>query len=257
MSGNSTQKSLVSQGYPGLLEAWKHAGETLAALLSRLRHEYGISDGVPMTYAGRLDPMAEGAMVILVGDKCHDKDLYTGRAKTYQFEVLLGVSTDTADMLGLVTDTSFGKDISPEQLQEALQTLNTRKSWHYPAYSSKTVGGVPLFVAARAGNLPATLPTKEGTILNSKIAGARSLALSDAVGQKIPIIRSVDGDFRQDEVMKEWERLVQKKGEVQVQIISCEATVTSGVYIRTIADEMGKLLGVPALAYSIVRTAFN
>lgn len=257
MSDNSTQKSLASQGYPGLLQVHKHAGETLATLLLRLRDEYGIPHDIPMTYAGRLDPMAEGLMVILVGERRHDKELYMGCAKTYRFEILMGIATDTLDMLGLVTDTRLGVEVSLEQLQKVLQALNMKTSWSYPAYSSRTVSGVPLFVSAREGSLPTELPVKEGNILSSKLRGIRTISLNDAVEQKLDIIRQVEGDFRQDQIIKGWEVFMQERESTKVQIISCEATVTSGVYIRTIASEIGKLLGMPSLAYSIVRTGIE
>ncbi len=257
MSHDSTQKNVISQGYTRLLQVQKRAGETLAALLLRLRGEYGIPADVPMTYAGRLDPMAEGLMIVLVGDACHDKEMYMSRSKTYEFEVLLGVSTDTQDMLGVVTDTAFGKEVSLEQVQKAIQTLNTKTLWQYPAYSSRTVNGVPLFVSARKGSLPTELPTKEGKILSSQIREIGTVVLSDVVDQKLPIIRLVVGDFRQEEIIQSWKKMIKEKGNEEVQIISCIATVTSGVYIRTIASELGKLLGIPALAYSIERTGIE
>ena len=38
---------------------------------------------LPMTYAGRLDPLAEGVLVILIGDECLKKDEYLKLEKVY------------------------------------------------------------------------------------------------------------------------------------------------------------------------------
>ncbi len=59
----------------------KAAGETPLATLERTRIERGIAPNFPMTYAGRLDPLAEGVLILLVGDECKKKDQYLGLDK--------------------------------------------------------------------------------------------------------------------------------------------------------------------------------
>ena len=61
---------------------------------------------IPMTYAGRLDPVAEGELLILIGEECKNKEKYLGLDKEYEVEILLGLTTDTYDILGLVTNIS-------------------------------------------------------------------------------------------------------------------------------------------------------
>ena len=61
-----------------LIIAYKNMGETPLECLERMRKEHRISDDIPMTYAGRLDPMAEGLMVVLVGEECKNKEKYLG-----------------------------------------------------------------------------------------------------------------------------------------------------------------------------------
>ena len=55
----------------------KRWGETPLEALERLRAEEGIAADVPMTYAGRLDPAAEGLLIILTGEECKNKDAYS------------------------------------------------------------------------------------------------------------------------------------------------------------------------------------
>jgi len=55
-----------------------------------------------MTYAGRLDPLAEGLLLVLTGEECKNKEKYLGLDKEYEVDVLFGFATDTYDILGKV-----------------------------------------------------------------------------------------------------------------------------------------------------------
>lgn len=60
---------------------------------------------VPLAYAGRLDPMASGKLLVLIGDECKQQENYHELDKAYDFSVLLGIGSDTHDVLGrLVID---------------------------------------------------------------------------------------------------------------------------------------------------------
>ena len=54
-------------------------------------------------YSGRLDPLARGLMVILVGSANLNRTYFDKLDKAYRFTVLFGYATDTQDLLGLVT----------------------------------------------------------------------------------------------------------------------------------------------------------
>ena len=48
-------------------------------------------------HAGRLDPMAEGLLTVLVGDENRDVHRLRALPKTYELDVLLGVGSDSFD----------------------------------------------------------------------------------------------------------------------------------------------------------------
>lgn len=231
----------------------KKAGETLVELVARFRKEKSLDEVLPITYAGRLDPMAEGLVILLVGEFCKQKEDYLGLDKTYTFEVLFGVATDTFDMLGLITET---KEMSPtaKQVEQAIEKVKTITLFSYPPFSSKPVDGTPLFVHAKAGTLPEVLPTMEGKIHSLILKDIRSLSLKEVVHEKIEIIKSVQGDFRQGEIIKTWEAFLKEDLGEGCCIATFEVSVSSGVYVRTIARLIGEALGGTALAYSIKRT---
>jgi tRNA pseudouridine55 synthase len=80
----------------------KYVGETPLACMERFRAEHPEYEGVKMTYAGRLDPIASGVLLVLTGGRVHEKESYLGLPKTYECTALLGVATDTYDVLGMI-----------------------------------------------------------------------------------------------------------------------------------------------------------
>jgi tRNA pseudouridine(55) synthase len=238
----------------GVVHFWKMPGETLAAMLCRFREEQHLSHDEKMTYAGRLDPMAEGIVPMLVGDARFQKDHMLGAAKTYEMDIVLGIGTDTGDMLGLPTaDPALNLIKSDSEIQEALTTLAQTISLPYPNYSSIPVQGKPLFMHARANN-KVVLPIKNVTIYSLELLGTKEVLLEDLVKQSIEVIKKVQGDFRQEEIMQQWQQLIEADGDKQIQIVTIRTTVSSGTYMRSLAEKMGKLLKVPALASKIIRT---
>ena len=82
---------------------YKPIGQTPLEAIELLRKSDPSLADVRMAYAGRLDPMADGLLVVLVGDECKNRTKYELLDKTYNFTMLLGLSTDTYDILGRIT----------------------------------------------------------------------------------------------------------------------------------------------------------
>ena len=75
-----------------LLTIHKEVGETPLQALIRVRKLHHIAEDVPLAYAGRLDPMAEGILLVLIGDTCKSQNEYHRLDKKYVFEMLLGIT---------------------------------------------------------------------------------------------------------------------------------------------------------------------
>jgi tRNA U55 pseudouridine synthase TruB len=93
--------------FPKWIVLQKKRGETPLQVLEAWKKDY-IKEhpdfvNVPMSYAGRLDPMAEGKLLVLIGDECKKQDTYTKLDKEYVVELVLDVKTDTGDVLGFPT----------------------------------------------------------------------------------------------------------------------------------------------------------
>lgn len=231
---------------------YKERGETLAVLVKRFRAMQGISDIVPITYAGRLDPMAEGIVLLLVGSERYKKDGLLGLTKTYEVEVLLGMATDTQDVLGIITEECFAQ-VETAQLTEAVKRIPSIVELPYPGYSSVIVEGKPLFVHTRAG-APVVIPTKKVTISEATLIHTRVVPVELIAREAIEDIGKVEGDFRQASIMKQWQSYTQTHRDKEVLLATVRITASSGTYMRSIAAWLGAQLGVPTLAYRIKRT---
>lgn len=252
-----------------VLRLHKEIGETPLACMERFRGGNPEYTDVSMTYAGRLDPLADGLLLVLTGEECKKKENYLGLDKEYVCEVLLGVGTDTYDVLGLVLR-SFSKaggmvtektakiaeQFSPsEAIAKTLDTFIGRHTQPYPPYSSRTVHGKPLFIYAREGTLgDIEIPRKEIEVYSIELVSTREITREELLTEVLKKIATVQGDFRQEVSIESWKKVLQEEGQEKYVIATIRASVSSGTYMRSLACELGKKLGISALAFSITRT---
>lgn len=242
----------------------KEIGETPLQALSRFVRTHPRYKGLPATYAGRLDPMASGKLLLLFGEECKNKESYLKQDKVYEVEVLLGVGSDTGDILGIVeTDDSFPLSMDKTHIREALHKEVGSFKRHYPAFSSKTVNGKPLFMYALEGTLETIeIPTHTETVQSitlkgvSLISGAelekRITSLLTLVPRNDTPSMALGADFRITAVTHSWEEVFKRKRNYSC--IKIKVRCSSGTYMRTLAERIGGTLGTKALALSIHRT---
>jgi tRNA pseudouridine55 synthase len=237
----------------------KKEGETPLAALEVFRRKKKIPKDIPMTYAGRLDPMASGLLIILIGEECKNSNTYLALPKTYEFEVLFGISTDTYDVLGNVVAKACAEHL--ESLTKTTLEMEIRKNLKhfkgtfvqkYPLYSSKVVKGKALFEYGREG-IPVEAPEKEVHVMSLRLLQLRSIHNKKLLNDIQKRIHKVEGDFRQKEILHTWEMMLTQTTE-RYYIGSCKVTCGSGTYVRAICHSLGERMGIPALAYSIKRT---
>jgi tRNA pseudouridine55 synthase len=206
-----------------------------------------------MTYLGRLDPMAEGLLLVLAGDT-KEKNKYLELDKTYEFEVLWGFETDTYDILGLITKVGeMPTKNFDKKMPSLLKKIGEKKTQEYPPYSSRTVLGRALHSWAREGKInEIEIPTRQIKIFSIEHIETRLISQKDLFEEINRRVELVKGDFRQKETIEKWKASI--KGGEQALVSKFKADVSSGTYIRSLAHEMGEKLDCGALAYSIKRT---
>ena len=280
MKEKGSQKSMQEILKGELLVLEKEVGETPLACMERWRQERiaGCSEldagdaveayrTVKMTYAGRLDPMASGVLLALTGDRVHEKESFLKLPKTYTCTAILGVETDTYDVLGIPTgkgahadESGRSEPVSLGEVEEALGSFVGTFVQKYPPYSSKTVGGKQLHAISREGGLDeldagdypsqqvAVLSVDDISIGDISVAGPKGL-----VAQIVESVQKVVGDFRQAETVEAW-KAYESVGSEKNQTVTFTISVSGGTYIRGIVHDIGQQLGVGACIWMLHRT---
>ena len=242
----------------------KKVGETPLEVLEQFKRENVEYAAVPMAYAGRLDPLASGKLLVLVGHECKNQEKYRNLDKEYEVEIAFGISSDSGDLLGLIDfDSSFNKDSEKFRFGKFSKFVG-KHSWKYPPFSSKTVDGLPLFQYALQGRLDEIeIPSKDIEIFEMELLGEEYVDAETFVFnalKKVDSIKPVEqhqkalgNDFRRDEIRKRY-RQMQGNAPREIVIMKIRCICSSGTYMRTLAEKIGEELGTKALAYSIYRT---
>ena len=82
-----------------------------------------------ISYIGRLDPLASGIIIYLEGDELKDRDKYMNMDKTYKFNIVLGMSTDTGDCLGMIRQINAVNTINISRLTEIFSQFFNSLIW--------------------------------------------------------------------------------------------------------------------------------
>lgn len=168
-----------------------------------------------MGHAGTLDPLATGLMIIGIGSGTKKLGEYLKLSKTYEAEILLGVGTDTGDVSGRITGRKDTARIEEGAIRDAVKRVEGIHSFRVPMYSAVKVKGKPLYAYARKGE--------------KDMAPEREMRVNRA---EVTSIAREDGNTA----------------------VFVTFDVESGTYIRTLAEAIGKELGVPAALRNLRRT---
>ena len=237
-----------------VLNLYKRLGETPRERLERLRAQKPQYAHEVLSYAGRLDPMAEGVLLCLAGSANKRREEYLNLDKEYQLDILFGFSTDTYDILGRVMETGDAGALKKAMIEKGLNEFRGSVSQQYPPFSSKTVEGKSLFEWARNNALGAlVLPSRSVTVYDIGVTALYKVKEPVLFSYIKTSVEKVQGDFRQEEIMSTWERHLRSNGTREFKAASVKIHCTSGTYARSIAHGLGQELGVPALALHIFR----
>jgi tRNA pseudouridine(55) synthase len=250
---------------PSYIILKKEVGETPLEVLEKWRATNPHVANLPLAYAGRLDPMASGKLLVLIGNECKNQTAYHHLDKTYEVEILFGTHSDSGDVLGIISEFP-SPNLTENNLKETLTTFVGDIHFPYPVFSAKTVGGKPLHTWAMEGRLDEiTIPSRTSTIyavtLDSLSIKSRSEVAKLAL-EKIETIppvtdtrKALGNDFRRPEVRTAWKKFSETGSpddDFYIARITC--TCSSGTYMRTLAELIAEKLGTKGLAFSIHRT---
>lgn len=235
----------------------KKLGETMGQLIARVRKSLEIPPTIKMTFAGRLDPLARGLVLILQGEKRYEKEAFLALPKSYAFDIVFDVKTDTLDVLGkVIAVASIENSQTCEETETELRGVLTdflgKNTQFYPDYSSKTINGIPLFEYARK-KVPVKIPTKDIEIYSLKLGAVKEISKADFMSSVKKKISAVHGDFRQKEIWSLWNKMSKDLPQsllVAHLVVEC----SSGTYVRVLAEKIALRISRIGIADNITRT---
>lgn len=101
-------------------------------------------------HTGTLDPNATGVLVVLLGNATKAQDLILNHDKTYVADFKLGITTDTLDIWGEVTNEKKSS-VTREDMQNIIPEFTGEISQIPPMFSAVQKNGQRLYDLARQG----------------------------------------------------------------------------------------------------------
>lgn len=223
-----------------IIAAYKPKGITSHDVVDIVRKKFGVRK---VGHAGTLDPMAEGVLIVLVGDDTKRQKEFMGLEKEYIAEIVLGVQTDTYDIEGKITSRQiisrpFGSKIfdpkgrseikyTTDEIQAVLKQFIGETEQEVPPYSAVKIKGKPLYKYAREGKMMGiTLPKRKVFIKEIELLEIGIFRKEGFVGGKYPFIK-------------------------------IRVVCSKGTYIRSLANDIGKNLGCGGVLTALVRTSIG
>lgn len=200
----------------GILPLYKDRGMTSNDAVIKCRHLFQTRK---VGHSGTLDPNVDGVLPICIGRATKVVNYLITSGKKYKGQVTLGFATTTEDLDGeVIKQTPLEKPFSDVQIQAMMTTMTGKIIQIPPMYSAVKVNGRRLYEYARAG-VTVTRPQRQVTITSFKMTAPSKY----------------DENTHQQQ-------------------IDFEVSCSKGTYIRTLAVDLGKKLGVDAVMSDLTRT---
>ena len=178
----------------GILNINKPAGKTSYAIVAMVKR---LTDEKHVGHAGTLDPMATGVLPVCLGQATRLVEYLMETSKTYRAEIEFGVSTDSYDREGTVTQKCDASAVTLEQVETALISFRGVITQVPPMYSAVKHQGKPLYELARAG-IDVERKTRTAKIFSLEIKDFQNPVLNiEVTCGKGTYIRSLANDLGQ------------------------------------------------------------
>lgn len=229
-----------------IINIYKPPGPTSHDIVDKIRK---ITGERRVGHAGTLDPFAEGVLVIGVGRKSTKKlgEITKGTRKEYVATIELGKTSDTGDITGEIRNSKsdrarhrlwrsqrragtlnkskiINSKLKTQFLKKVLKSFEGEIEQTPPIYSAIKIKGEPAYKKARRGE-KVDMPLR--TVQIYEIEPLKSADLYRS--------RRIYTDL--------------KTGILVIRVVC-----SSGTYIRTLAEDIGKKLGTGAYVKKLIRT---
>lgn len=199
----------------GVIALYKERGMTSHDCISKLRK---ILHTKKVGHTGTLDPNVDGVLPICIGQATKISELLMHSGKVYRGAITLGMAYDSEDLDGkLIEQVPIQKPVTNEEIDQALAKLTGDIMQTPPMYSAVKVNGHKLYEYARKGM---TIEREPHPI-------------------HIDYFKQIK-PTTYDENAK-------------TQTVYFEVGCSKGTYVRTLAVDFGKILGLPSVMSDLTR----
>ena len=168
-------------------------------------------------HSGTLDPSACGVLLVCLGKATRLSDYISAGSKSYRAEFLFGLTTDGGDAEGVITSQTDAGHLSETEIVAALPQFTGTFQQRPPARSAVWIGGERAYDLVLRGKT-VDMPLREVTV------------------SAFTPVRFVPGTHPR---------------------LLVDITCSRGTYIRSLAHDLGEVLGVGATLSFLARTAVS
>ncbi len=151
----------------GLLLVRKPSGVTSHDVVQKVRRSLSIKE---VGHTGTLDPLAEGLMVLLLGEATKISSYVLEEDKQYEVTLQTGVETDTLDITGTILKET-PMLIEDSIVVSSALSLQGQFEWEVPLFSATKVDGKKLYEYAREGSQEVKVPVKPMSFWGNEFLG--------------------------------------------------------------------------------------
>lgn len=170
---------------------------------------------IKVGHAGTLDPLATGLLIVCIGKETKNAEKYQAEEKEYTGTIALGATTPCYDLEKPIDRYFPVQHISDEMIRSSVKIFIGESEQTPPVFSAKNIEGERAYLKARRG--------EEVKMKNSRIT------ISEFEINKIR---------RESELIK----------------IDFRVVCSKGTYIRSLANDLGKMLNSGAYLEKLCRT---
>jgi tRNA pseudouridine(55) synthase len=239
---------------------YKKRFQTCLQMLDEARHEFPQLEDEVLSYVGILDPMAEGWVGVLVGKEENRERLkYSQAVKEYVVKVLVGVSTDSGDLMGVVESCQLevgSFQLGRNKVVNAVESFPEEFSQKVSRFANKKYLGKPLWwYKLHNVDVPEeALVERKVRILDREVMGIGEVSGEYLAGE-IESMADVFGmSFRMDRVIPSWDVVFSDVQNTKFDVIQIRVVVSKGFFVREFVREISRRVGVPLVVLNLRRS---
>jgi tRNA pseudouridine55 synthase len=200
-------------------------------------------------HTGTLDPFATGVMVILVGRATRLAQFLDKDEKEYEATIRFGFETDTGDVTGRQkAEGKSQKAVSASEIESVLPEFRGEILQTPPMYSAKKIEGKKLYELARKG-IEIERKSVKVKIYELEIIQEGEMSEPPAVAGGFAAIENQPRISADDADEENKDQSSKFKDQITIRVV-CSA----GTYIRTLAEDIGRKMGIGAHLTALRRT---